>query len=257
MYWGRHEDEGLARREQDRGPGQSDLGPDWRSEHRGRQWRRDPRNWGREGRGPGEPSHDWLREARQWWSAMGAGERDWQREEQRRERAEREIWQAGPYAGQVHEYRERYWRSPGETPIEYVRPAGRQRWAYGAGGGWYEPRGLRHRERGEELGGAWAGWTREQGPEYRAPKGYKRSDKRIMEDVCDAFMMDERLDPREIEVEVLDGVVILRGSVRHRHEKYLAEDIADSILGVKDVENQVRIAQPGEMPREASRPQGP
>jgi len=31
----------------------------------------------------------------------------------------------------------------------------------------------------------------------------------------------------------------------------LAEDIADSILGVKDVDNQVRIAQPGEVPHVA------
>jgi len=210
MYWRRIEDEGRDWREPERGPGRSDLGADWRGER--------------------ESEH----RGRHW----------------RRRWAEREIWQAGPYAGRAHEYREQYWRSPGETPGEYLRPTGRRKGAYGGGWG-REPRALRHHERSEEWGGAWPGWTYEQRPEYRAPKGYKRSDKRIMEDVCDAFMLDERLDPREIEVEVLDGVVILRGSVRHRHEKYLAEDIADSILGVKDVDNQVRIAQPGEVPHVA------
>ncbi len=81
-----------------------------------------------------------------------------------------------------------------------------------------------------------------QGPyEGVGPKGYKRSDERILEDVSERFMEDSHLDPSSVEVEVRGGEVFLKGSVPVRYMKRLAEDIAVSALGVKDVQNQLRV----------------
>jgi len=77
---------------------------------------------------------------------------------------------------------------------------------------------------------------------FRGPKGYKRSDERIREDVNDRLSMQDDLDPSEIEVAVSNGEVTLTGSVMSRHEKFLAEEIADDVSGVTDVHNQLRVA---------------
>jgi len=76
---------------------------------------------------------------------------------------------------------------------------------------------------------------------FRGPKGYKRSDDRIREDVSDRMGEQEHLDCSEIEVSVASGEVTLTGTVRHRHEKFLAEEIADDVSGVTEVHNQLRV----------------
>lgn len=76
------------------------------------------------------------------------------------------------------------------------------------------------------------------------PKGYKRSDDRILEDVSERLMEDGHIDASDIEVGVQKGVVILKGSVPNRSMKRLAEDVSASALGVKDVQNQLRIGEP-------------
>ncbi len=43
-----------------------------------------------------------------------------------------------------------------------------------------------------------------------------------------------------------EPVVTLSGTVHDRMEKRRAEDIADSVLGVKDVQNQIRIRRDNE-----------
>jgi osmotically-inducible protein OsmY len=73
------------------------------------------------------------------------------------------------------------------------------------------------------------------------PKGYKRSDERIREDVCDTLMRRSHLDASEVEVQVRDGEVTLQGSVSDRRAKFEIEHLADSIPGVKDVTNSLRI----------------
>ncbi|HEY6879522.1 MAG TPA: BON domain-containing protein [Polyangiales bacterium] len=76
---------------------------------------------------------------------------------------------------------------------------------------------------------------------FRGPKGYKRSDERIAEDVNDRLAQQDEFDPSEIEVLVQNGEVTLVGSVRSRHEKFRAEEIADDVIGVGDVHNQLRV----------------
>lgn len=81
------------------------------------------------------------------------------------------------------------------------------------------------------------------GPYYGVgPKGYKRSDRRVREDVCDMLTMAGQIDATDVDVEVHYGEVTLKGSVRDRYEKRFAEDIAFSVIGVTDVQNQLRVA---------------
>jgi len=74
----------------------------------------------------------------------------------------------------------------------------------------------------------------------RGPKGYVRSDERIREDVCDRLSDDDEIDARDITVTVKSAEVILEGTVNDRRSKHRAEDIAESVSGVKDVTNHLR-----------------
>ena len=76
----------------------------------------------------------------------------------------------------------------------------------------------------------------------KGPKSYRRSDERIREDVNDQ-LSEGYLDASEIEVTVVDGVVTLSGTVNSRSDKRRAEDIADDVRGVKNVENRLRVEQ--------------
>ncbi|MBO9543699.1 BON domain-containing protein [Caulobacter sp.] len=75
----------------------------------------------------------------------------------------------------------------------------------------------------------------------RGPKGYRRSDERIREDVSDRLTDDSWLNASDIEVSVSDGDVTLTGSVRSREDKKRAEALAESVTGVDNVQNNLRI----------------
>lgn len=79
----------------------------------------------------------------------------------------------------------------------------------------------------------------------KGPRGYTRSDVRIHEDVCEAMLENPDLDASDMEVTVEQGLVYLRGTAASRAEKRLAEDLAASTRGVKDVHNELRIQPPG------------
>lgn len=75
------------------------------------------------------------------------------------------------------------------------------------------------------------------------PKGYQRSDDRIFEDVCYRMSTNGQLDPSEIDVKVENGEVTLEGKVQDRKSKRLAEDIAESVSGVSEVHNRIRVGE--------------
>lgn len=75
----------------------------------------------------------------------------------------------------------------------------------------------------------------------RGPKGYTRSDERIKEDVNDRLTDDPHIDASDIEVDVKNGEVTLTGTVENRFAKRHAEDLAERISGVRDVENRIKI----------------
>lgn len=112
-----------------------------------------------------------------------------------------------PYAGHVPR---------GAMPHTGVQPG----WGQGASGG-FGGSGVSHAGRG--------------------PKNYTRSDDRLEDEVNDILTRDHHLDASDIEVSVSDGEVTLTGAVCCRSEKFHAEQLADSITGVKDITNKLRV----------------
>ena len=84
----------------------------------------------------------------------------------------------------------------------------------------------------------------DQGNRGRGPRNFTRSDARITEDVNEKLADDDLIDASEINVEVKEGVVTLTGSVERRWMKHQAEDLVERCSGVKDVENNIRVARP-------------
>ncbi|MBX9468501.1 MAG: BON domain-containing protein [Rhizobium sp.] len=80
----------------------------------------------------------------------------------------------------------------------------------------------------------------------KGPRGYRRSDARILEDVNDRLADDPAIDASDIEVTVEDAEVTLGGHVTDRWEKRRAEDCVDRVSGVTHVQNNLRIRISGE-----------
>jgi hypothetical protein len=79
----------------------------------------------------------------------------------------------------------------------------------------------------------------------RGPKGYRRSDERLMEVICEQLTHDQQIDATDISVEVSNGEVTLTGTVADKHAKWRAEDIIESCCGVKGVDNRLRCSNRG------------
>jgi len=134
----------------------------------------------------------------------------------------------------------------GRSGYEYGRDDydERERAEYGRGGGswldraadqvrsWFggdeeEPRRARGRGEGKFRG--------------LGPKNYRRSDERVREEVCDRLTDNEWLDASDVEVNVVAGEVILTGTVDSRYAKRLTESIAESVSGISNVQNNLRV----------------
>jgi osmotically-inducible protein OsmY len=75
----------------------------------------------------------------------------------------------------------------------------------------------------------------------RGPQGWQRSNERIREDICERLTQYGQLDASNVEVAVDNGEVTLSGTVNDRRGKRRAEDIVESVPGVRDVHNQIRV----------------
>ncbi len=75
----------------------------------------------------------------------------------------------------------------------------------------------------------------------KGPKGYKRSDERIREEVCETLTRSPSVDASDIEVEVQEGCVHLKGTVNTRHLKRLAETCIENVAGIDDIQNELRV----------------
>ena len=110
--------------------------------------------------------------------------------------------------------------------------------SYGSSAGYGDEYGRRSNQASdwgsshEELSGQHRG---------RGPRGYRRSDDRIREEVCDCLTDDEWLDASNIEIVVKDAEVYLSGTVSDRDDKRRAEALAERISGVKEVQNSIRV----------------
>ena len=76
----------------------------------------------------------------------------------------------------------------------------------------------------------------------RGPKGYERSDERLKEDISERMYASDDYDCSDVTVEVSGGKVTLDGSVSDRYSKYMIEEMVDSIAGVKEVDNRLRVS---------------
>jgi osmotically-inducible protein OsmY len=122
---------------------------------------------------------------------------------------------------------------------------------YGQGGygegrvAWPEERENQYRESNKPGRGSFGEQEKQRGQfAGRGPKGYKRSDDRIREDVNEALTRNPDIDASDIEVKVESGEVTLTGTVDSRQNKRLAEDLAEDCSGVHEVHNQLRIKHP-------------
>jgi hypothetical protein len=77
----------------------------------------------------------------------------------------------------------------------------------------------------------------------RGPSSYRRSDDRIRDDINDRLTDDPFLDATEIIVVVESGEVTLNGTVDSRNDKRRAEDLAENVSGVSNVQNNLRLSQ--------------
>jgi osmotically-inducible protein OsmY len=75
----------------------------------------------------------------------------------------------------------------------------------------------------------------------KGPKGWKRSDRQIKEEVCEALYTSSAVDASDIEVKIDSGMVTLEGSVSDRSMKRMAERCLDQIQGIEDVHNRLSI----------------
>ncbi len=82
-----------------------------------------------------------------------------------------------------------------------------------------------------------------------------RSDDRIRDDVCQRLTEDGAVDASDVAVLVREGEVTLEGTVADREQKRRAERIAESVRGVHDVVNMLRLTA-GAAPPEAGAQRG-
>jgi osmotically-inducible protein OsmY len=95
------------------------------------------------------------------------------------------------------------------------------------------------------LGNDWGSSTHDRGFYGKGPKGYKRSDERIKEEVCETLARNPRVDASDIEVNVSEACVTLSGTVDSRDSKRAAEMAIENLSGVDDVRNELKVKKPG------------
>jgi hypothetical protein len=239
---------------------------DWGGSERGWEGGNRPPDWRADRRSEnGGLDRGYPEQNREPWgsrSSWGSVDRDWSKEGRREE---------GPSEG-------RFGRR--EDWANYGRPFGRQRDREADWGGYPEDRGRgydwehsgtwgsrdagrpedfhnENRHIGEEFrshsgmsygggSGSYGGGMGTQGSGRfagRGPKGWQRSDDRIRDDINERLTRHPDVDATEIDVQVSNGQVTLSGTVDERHARRLAEDIAEGVSGVKEVQNHIRVQQ--------------
>jgi hypothetical protein len=258
-------------RDWDRGRDAGQRYDDWRREWRGQGYDYDRDERARQAqRSYGDMPYGSERSNPRWGSdRMTSTERDWNREGwgSREDRGR----YGGQYSGGMGSYSGRDWR----TNRNWEGSQAREDWSRGGDSGRDRDRG-HWDEQGDSGGGSdwtssrmydrqnetgWGGYGRSNdwgmgrrtsdlwsGERYtggrfsgRGPKGYRRSDDRILEEVCERLTRHPEIDASEMEVRVVGGEVTLTGGVEDRHMKRLSEDVAEEVSGVTDVHNELKV----------------
>lgn len=77
----------------------------------------------------------------------------------------------------------------------------------------------------------------------RGPKGYRRSDERILDEIVERLMRTG-VDAADVEIKVEHGEVTLTGFVAERREKRNIEEACEDVMGVEEVHNRIRVSRP-------------
>jgi hypothetical protein len=191
--------------------------------------------------GYGRPAHPdpsaYDRESHGYGRVHGYGGEGWYGQESEWDRPDRRYWGGegtwgspgsqqggGPREGE-RTFPHQYWREP-----ERYEPEREPDWDH------FHSTGRYGEMRGRDAGGSHIG---------RGPRGYQRSDDRIRDEVCERLARHPRIDASDVEVVVGNGEVTFQGTVDSRSAKRLLEDVAESVWGVREVHNQVRVATSG------------
>jgi len=152
----------------------------------------------------------------------------------------------GRYSGEGYlqhedEFEDDYRQNFGRGPNRFQRQGQARMWGNQYGGGFLSS------SQGSTMG-QYSG---------KGPRGFTRSDERIKEDICERLTEHPELDATDLEVKVHNGEVTLTGTVNERWNKRIAEDLAESVSGVKQVQNQIRFQESSELQGSQSSRQGP
>ena len=95
----------------------------------------------------------------------------------------------------------------------------------------------------DERPGRPSRWAAQMGSR-RLPKGYQRSDARIRDELCERLALAHD-DVSDVTVDVGSGIVTLAGTVRERGARFRIEELAEHVLGVSEVRNNIQLARAG------------
>ena len=70
----------------------------------------------------------------------------------------------------------------------------------------------------------------------------RRPDAQLAQELQEILTKDPELDSTEIEVEVEGGAVTLRGVVDSSDARLLAEELVESVTGVREVHNNLKVS---------------
>jgi len=70
----------------------------------------------------------------------------------------------------------------------------------------------------------------------------RRPDAQLAQELQEILSKDPELDSTEIEVEVEGGAVTLRGVVDSSDARLLAEELVESVTGVREVHNNLKVS---------------
>lgn len=174
------------------------------------------------------------------------GRRDYGREPGRQDYPSSESSDRGfrqPSSGERPEWERGFGRTYGQ------REFGRENERSGSGEREFERGygGQQPQQQGRAFGGGTDYGYRRDERDFtgRGPRNFKRSDDRIKEEACEVLTRERFVDASNVDIEVRDAIVYLRGAVDDREQKRRAEDVVDNITGVHEVRNELRVAQRG------------
>jgi osmotically-inducible protein OsmY len=73
------------------------------------------------------------------------------------------------------------------------------------------------------------------------PRGRRKSDESLRQEIREILTADPELEAVDVEVEVEGGAVTLRGAVMDPDARLLAEELVESLAGVQEVHNRLRV----------------